>query len=433
MRSRVDASRPAIEWALRVVALGLVAFALWRSLRPADSTAPVRIDGTALPATLPSLMLTSPRAANIVFSASPRPVDRDALRAVSRAGTQVTWSSTSLQPLAMSSARLREPGGAVRVTIAAVAPVELSDALAIIDSVVPMAAGSTVIASEPSGSLRATEGKISATVESGPMVPLHPVLVLGRASFEAKFVMAALEERGWTVDARLVVAPGASVNQGKVATVDTAHFSAVIALDTSLGTAGAQLARYVRSGGGLILLGDAANAAAVMALAPARAGTRNLALTRDVQDKTPLNGLPLQTLEPLRSDAVRLGARAGKLALAARREGAGRVLQVGYTETWRWRMQGGDDAMVAHRLWWSRLVASIAYADVRRDESSSAMNTDGNSAEGAPLARIYDAFGPPSTPSTGATTSGGLPAWLFPLICMLLLAEWASRRFRGVR
>ena len=433
MRLRVDANRLTFERVLRVAALGFVAFALWRSMRPADANTVMWIDGTALPAALPSLMLQSPRAAHIIFRASPRPVDRDALRAISRAGTHVTWGGSALQPLAMSSARLREPGGAVRVSIVAVAPVELADALAVIDSVGPSTNGSTVIADEPPGSLRATAGRTRATVESGATALLHPVLVLGRASFEAKFVIAALEERGWTVDARLTVAPGASVNQGKVTTLDTAHFSAVIALDTSLGVVGPQLAHYVQSGGGLILLGDAADAAAARTFAPARVGTRSLAITRDVQDKAPLNGLPLQRLEAVRSDAVRLDTRAGKLTIAARREGAGRVVQVGYTETWRWRMQGGEDAVVAHRVWWSRLVASVAYADVPRRGLAAAMGTDGNSAEGAPLARIYDAFGPPSSPSVISTPSGGLPAWLLPLVCLLLLTEWASRRLRGVR
>ena len=433
MRLRVDASRQTLERVLRVVALGLVVFALWRSLQPAESRSAIRIDSANLARELPRQMRTSPRATHVTFSASPSPVDRDALRALSHAGTQVTWSSVSLQPLAVTSARLREPGGAVRITVAAVAPVELADELAIIDSIVPAKNGSTVIAAEPSGALRATEGNTRATAESGAAPLLHPVLVLGRASFEAKFVMAALEERGWIIDARLSVAPGATVTQGKPVALDTAHFSAVIALDTSLGAAGPQLAHYVNSGGGLILVGDAATAAAVRTLAPAHVGARTQGTTRDVQAKAPLAGLPLQALETLRADAVRLGARAGKVTLAARREGAGRVLQVGYNETWRWRMQGGDDAVAAHRLWWSRLVASVAYAAPMRNGFAGTAGSDGNSAEGAPLARLYDAFGPPSAPTADSTSSGGLPVWLLPLICMLLLAEWASRRLRGVR
>ncbi len=433
MPLRADATRQTIERVLRVAALGLVAFGLWRSLQPADSRTAIRIDSADLTAALPSLMLTSPRAIHVNFGTSPRPVDRDALLALSHAGTQVTWSSTSLQPLALASERLREPGGAVRITVAAVAPVELADEMAIIDSVVPAKNGSTVIAAEPLDTLRATEGRTVATVESGVAPLLHPVLVLGRASFEAKFIMAALEERGWVVDARLTVAPGANVTQGKLTALDTGHFSAVVALDTSLGVAGPQLARYVASGGGLVLLGDAASAAVVRALAPAHVGARTQGTTRDIPAKTPLDGLPLQALETLRTDAVRLGARAGKVTLAARREGAGRVLQVGYNETWRWRMQGGDDAVAAHRAWWSRLVASVAYAAERPSAVGTSTSSDGTSAEGAPLARLYDAFGPAAAPSTVSTSSGGLPAWLLPLICMVLIAEWVSRRLRGVR
>ena len=40
-------------------------------------------------------------------------------------------------------------------------------------------------------------------------------------------------------------------------------------------------------------------------------------------------------------------------SLAARRAGAGRVVQLGYDETWRWRLAGSGDAPTAHRDYWS--------------------------------------------------------------------------------
>jgi hypothetical protein len=69
------------------------------------------------------------------------------------------------------------------------------------------------------------------------------------------------------------------------------------------------------------------------------------------------------------ADAVVLESRDGVAMIAARRLDAGRVMQVGYDETWRWRMAGGDESTAAHREWWSRLVAAVAYAPLVPRES----------------------------------------------------------------
>src|ERR1019366_3377028 len=79
---------------------------------------------------------------------------------------------------------------------------------------------------------------------------LHPVLVVGRAGWEAKFAVAALEERGWTVEARLFVAPGADVTQGSRGAIDTSRYAAIVALDTTLGAVAASVAWVGRGGGG---------------------------------------------------------------------------------------------------------------------------------------------------------------------------------------
>jgi hypothetical protein len=136
--------------------------------------------------------------------------------------------------------------------------------------------------------------------------------------------------------------------------------------------------------------------------------------------------MPVYPLESLRADAVRLSARGSLVTSAARREGAGRVLQAGYDETWRWRMEGGSDAVAAHRAWWSRMVGSVAAVPLPAAGESS-------SAEGAPLARLVDALGPATNAPPQESAPRTLPAWLLPLLLVLLLGEWASRRARGAR
>ena len=111
----------------------------------------------------------------------------------------------------------------------------------------------------------------------------------------------------------------------------------------------------------------------------------------------PLNAMPILPLVDLRADAVSTSTRDAWTTGAARREGAGRVLQLGFADTWRWRMQGGADGVAKHRAWWSRVVAAVAATPYPVVVGSP-------SAEGAPLARFVDALGPPVTiaPEAGA-------------------------------
>jgi hypothetical protein len=133
----------------------------------------------------------------------------------------------------------------------------------------------------------------------------------------------------------------------------------------------------------------------------------------------------------LASDAVALESRESAVTVAARRVDAGRVVQSGYDETWRWRMAGGDEAAAAHREWWSRLVAAVAYAPiVARPVASDAAIDE------TPLASLIDALGPASTFDAAAVpTRDGTRTTrsLFALVVGALLLEWASRRLRGVR
>ncbi|MGH7654627.1 MAG: hypothetical protein ACREN6_08190 [Gemmatimonadaceae bacterium] len=354
MRSPADWRR-LVEPALRAASFALIAFALWR-LVAGDSAAggSVRVRSSALAQALPAIESARRAALHVDIDVPPTPAERDALSALARDGAHVTWSGAALPALAAVAERAREPGGPVQIAVASPADVGFSDGLAALDSVhaAGAARGATISVGAPSGQVIAQSGAARAPIGVAPMADLHAVLVLGRAGWEAKFAVAALEEQGWKVDERLFVAPGADVTQGAAPVIDTAHFSAIVALDTVLGPAGPRIAGFVHAGGGLVLLGDAANAAAVRAIAPARAGAVRPAASRAFDIADPINAMPVYPLESLRSDAVRLSARGPLVTSAARRDGAGRILQAGYGETWRWRMEGGSDAVAAHRAWW---------------------------------------------------------------------------------
>jgi hypothetical protein len=167
-------------------------------------------------------------------------------------------------------------------------------------------------------------------------------------------------------------------------------------------------------------------------MASLRAGTvgRIPSEVRPIQpDKS--TGLSLLALSPitlLRSDAFPLEKRAGIVAIATRRSGAGRVLQIGYEDTWKWRMRGNADAVRDHRLWWTGLVGSVAFApSIQRAGDATWMDE-------APTAALVGAIGT-STPTAAlpilSGNSGDWIVWLFLLLILSLVAEIGSRRLRG--
>ena len=144
---------------------------------------------------------------------------------------------------------------------------------------------------------------------------------------------------------------------------------------------------------------------------------------------TTLRTLSLVPIVNLKPDALALDRRAALVAAAARRHSAGRVLQHGYADTWRWRMSGGNDSVDEHRRWWTSAVASVAYAPrivlPRVDETNA-----------APLAALAAALGPAADPRVASSRSSERVLsiwWLFGLLSVSLIAEWASRRLRGAR
>lgn len=412
-----------MERTLRGAAFALIAYSLWRLLQPVAAGSAVYADDTTLARDVASLTGSRATAVHLTLAVTPPPPSRDAIAALQHAGVSVTWSGRGgiFAPLALGAERIAEPSASVRIIAASSGAVEVADELSVLDTV-DATRGSTVIAGAPSGEVRATGGKSRAAVSIAPPARLHGVLVIGRATWESKFTIAALEEAGWSVAARLSVAPGADVTQGIVSSLDTAHYSAVVALDSALGVTGAALARYVRSGGGLILAGEAHRAAAMREFAPATNADRRPSPTFTFDANQALRSLPSSPLIVLRNDAVPLDVRDGVTLVAARREGAGRVVQVGYEDLWRWRMQGGESGAADHRAWWSRLVSSVIAVPPGPPDAVD---------EGAPVARLYNALGVPTVAPPRRAPDEQLPVWLLPAIAAVLLAEWGSRRFRG--
>ena len=116
------------------------------------------------------------------------------------------------------------------------------------------------------------------------------------------------------------------------------------------------------------------------------------------------------------------------MAIAARRIGAGRTLQLGYEDTWRWRMGGGDGAVRDHRLWWTELVSRVVFAP-RISRAPTTTATDE-----APMIGLVAAIGPRMPTAARANLSADTSerfAWLMVLLGVALIGEVASRRLRG--
>lgn len=433
---RSPGSAPArLEGALRGAALLLLLWLLWGALRPALApSAPPEVAGPAsdqeLRATLARWTTDeAPPAAHVALRAAPLAAERDWLRAVRGAGTALGWRIASPVALAVQAEPVPAPRGGTAIAVAAPDDTRavIGDEGGLLDTLAVARTGAALVSPAPAARIGASVGAQRAEALVVDSLLLRPVLLLGRAGWEGKFVLTALEERGWRVDARLAVAPGVAVTQGRAPIrLDTARYSAVVVLDSSAAPEARAIARFVHEGGGAVLAGTAALAPTLAAIAPARIGAYRAPRPVLAADSVGLRTLGLFPLERLTRDAAVLARHRGAAAVAARRVGAGRVVQTGYDETWRWRMTGGEGAPAAHRAWWSALVGDVAYAPAVSLASFPV-------GDAAPLAALVGALGEPA-PAPRAPVP--LPddrsrAWIAAALLLLLLAEWTSRRLRG--
>src|SRR5690606_4826781 len=127
--------------------------------------------------------------------------------------------------------------------------------------------------SSPLRAVRVRSGGFVAESVLRDSISFGRVLVVGKVGWESGMVTAALEERGWEVDARLALSPKGDVVQGAPPGVlDRAGSSAVVVLGRAAFVGPARLVRYVREGGGLVITARAASAAALAPLRVGRAG-----------------------------------------------------------------------------------------------------------------------------------------------------------------
>jgi hypothetical protein len=369
----------------------------------------------------------------------PAPDVRDWLAALRGAGTSTSWYGPALAPSAVGVSPVPDPKHPVRIWVAAPkgAAVTIRDALGVIDSASVRAGGGVVFTtSQVNGVVRATLGdradRSAATAVRLDSLTIRPVLVLSTAGWEGKFVVASLQEHGWTVDARFGLSPKGDVRQGSAKIeLDTAHYAAVIALDSSAAKYASRIGEYVRDGGGFIAAGDAARLPAFAKLLPATAGAALEDTPFEADSAQPRRALSLTPLRQLVAGAVPVETRRDKSgevsAIVARRIGRGRVLQVGYVDDWRWRMGGLDDPVTKYRAWWAKMVSSVAYAPRATLPSAAPV-------EPTPVATLVATLGPPVSiaPEHGVIlTDPRLLPLLFTLLMTMLFAEWASRRLRG--
>ena len=429
MPSRADWRR-GVERALRAALVALLAVALWRSVR-ASRPGPITL--TAHSSDLREALVqatTTDRAGrlSVDVDGSLSRAQRDWLAALRRAGVQVSWRGAP-PSLAASAGRSREPVARVRIRVLtdSARTIVVSDSVGVIDSV-HAAPGAALDASDVVGAVTARAGNFAATADALARSERRDVLVLGRAGWESRFVLAALGEAGWHVRGRLPVAPGVSVSDASLLPIDTARYDVVITLDSTAADLGPAVARFVGQGGGAIVLGSALEIGALRGVVPARASERRPGRILLEGDTLTRADLPIRPLVGARLDAIALERQPSGLAVAIRRAGRGRVAAVGYDESWRWRMQGGEGGAAAHRAWWSRVAGLVA-----PERSPASAVAAASEADPAPRASLFEALGPPTAAANLADhpASNRLPLLLLVLALAALLAETASRRFRG--
>jgi hypothetical protein len=434
MRSR----RSRFETASRVAAFGLLGWLLGAALFPPPDRRTESASATNLAVRLGAWTRAAPGTAlHGDFAVAPPPWEVAWLAALNRSGHAVSWSGAP-PAVAMSVEQLADPVGGSRIAIAAPpgTSILVRDAEGIIDSVRVARLGASVIGPDVVDHVVGIGAGQLFGVQSPDSASPRAIVVVGSASWEGKFIASALEERGWTVITHFSVAPNVVVGEAPTPQLDTSRVSAVIAVDTTLDTLGDAIARFVRSGGGLVLAGPSGASRAVALLAPGVLGSR-IAPATEPSGPIGLGSTGFYPVTALAAEGVAVELRDGRVVVAARRVGPGRVVQVGYDDSWRWRMTGASGSGDAHRAWWSRVVASVAYlpdAAVGTRPSPRQMDSTVSIADGAPLARMVDRLGPPRgrvTPDSGVARFD--QRILIACVMLLLLAEWASRRMRGLK
>jgi hypothetical protein len=433
MLSRVE-SRVLFERVLRGVVIVALTLLLWQSLRehPHSGRQTVVARGAAVSGSLLEWSVSpgAPQSILVQLNNVPSVSERAWLGALGAAGSRLLWSG-DIPATILDAQPVASPTAGTKVTFAVPkgAAVVLADEVGVIDTVIAQRWGASLALGSLTDHISATvDGSVASTVLSDS-VALRKILVIGNAGWESKFVVAALEEGGWEVEALIRVAPNVDVAQGAATVIDTARYSAVVALDGASVPFASRLIDFARAGGGVVLSPRSSRGESLAIL---RSGAVRLATadsrTNSTAGPIQLGSLQLHPITSLRSDATPIERRSDEVATAARRFGAGRTLQVGYEDTWRWRMSNDEAAVRGHRDWWTELVSTVAYAP-RIERRTSVMTSDG-----APLMSLVAAVGRSTNSEILLNPMGEASdrmLWLFALLGITLLGEVMSRRLRG--
>jgi hypothetical protein len=131
--------------------------------------------------------------------------------------------------------------------------------------------------------------------------------------------------------------------------------------------------------------------------------------------------LVYRPLVRLASGAVPLEETDDGSRVAARRVGAGRVVQLGDVETWRLAL-ASDAGRAEHAALWRGAVALAAPRAPARPAAGDDV---------APRAALAAALGPPAGDDNGRARRVNREPLLAALLLLSLLAEWTSRRVTG--
>jgi hypothetical protein len=448
----VDAVAPVASAAavLRVVGAVLHALAflsmsllLWRLLAPQSASREMaRIDAEGrLNLSLAQALYARSDTLDVQLASAPGALSRASLRALRGSGRMVHLASDApFAPVAVSVEEEWRLSGGARVQLLGADSMRatISDAAGVIDTATLNSRGARTRAGPVQGVLRVRTRDAHASVSalSAAAPTAGRVLVLGSATWETRFLIAALEEAGWSVDAALSLSPKVTVGQGGSRTPLRNRHSIVVVLPGALPSALAALPSFVRTGGGLVIVGAAAR---MPALASLRAGVPGATIDGVLGAEAgsePHHGLDLVPMSSLNAGSVVLESRDAKAAVAAHRVGAGRVVQVGYENSWLWRMAGNDDAPVGHRQWWTGILSGVMplTVPVRVQPRDPAHDT----LDAAPIAALVRDLGMPvvqgaSVQSVSRSFVSRLSVtWLLALATLSFVVSWTMRRWRGL-
>jgi len=429
--------------ALHTVALVCMLLALWRLRTPTVSPSPVvavGVDGT-LDTQLATLLRTPSDTIDVTLQSVPTARDRALLRTLRGSGHVLRLRADA--PLVASAvsaeAEWRASGGTrVQLVGGHSLVATLSDGAGLLDSVRFDSAGVRRRTGPLEGALLLRGRTIRAAV--APLVAAAPVVarvfVTGAATWESRFLIAALEESGWPVDVAVSLSPTVTVTQGAVRAPSRARHAIAIVLPGASAAAIAALPSFVRRGGGVVIVGEAARSAGLGALRAGAPGTLLAGeLGAEAGDK-PRHGLDLVPVASLTAGSVALESRDGRVAVAARRIGAGRVVQVGYDNSWLWRMGGTDDAPMAHRRWWSALLSGLV--PLSHPTTTVRMTPATDTLDAAPVAALARDIGLPDVRAASASVRGTSRSaaldlrWLMAIATLALVVSWTLRRWRGL-